>query len=98
MDEGQPLGILEEVKLDAQEIVIPPGGLAMLFSDGLNEATDSQGIQFGLPRLQQVLAANRLENAKTICHRLWQAVNSHSGEQPHQDDFVTVVIKRLQSA
>jgi serine phosphatase RsbU (regulator of sigma subunit) len=94
MDEGQPLGILEEVKLDVQEVVIPPGGLAMLFSDGLNEATDSQGVQFGLPRLQQILAANRLENAKTICTRLWQAVNAHSGEQPHQDDFVTVVVKR----
>lgn len=98
MDEGQPLGILERVKLDVKEMVIPPGGLALFFSDGLTEAADSQGVQFGLTRIQQVLAANRQESAKTICNQLWQAVNIHSGEQPHQDDFVTVVIKRHQPA
>jgi serine phosphatase RsbU (regulator of sigma subunit) len=94
MDEGQPLGILDEVKLDMQEVVLPPGGLALFFSDGLSEAADAQGFQFGLLRIQQVLAASRQESAKTICARLWEAVNTHSGEQPHQDDFVSVVVKR----
>ena len=94
MGEGQPLGILDEVKLDVQEVIIPPGGLALLFSDGLNEAADSQGNPFGFERILQELATNRLESAKTICTRLWQAVNAHSGALPHQDDFVTVVVKR----
>ena len=94
MDIGQPLGLFEHVKLDVQEVVIPRGGLALLFSDGLNEAVDSQGCLFGFDRIKQVLFAHRGECARTICKRLWEAARAHSGETPHQDDFVAVVIKR----
>lgn len=95
MDEGQPLGLFEEVKLDMQEVIIPRGGLALLFSDGLNEATDAQGNAFGLERIKQELSAHRFDSAKTICGKLWEAVDTHSGKAPHQDDFLTVVVKRL---
>jgi phosphoserine phosphatase RsbU/P len=95
MDAGQPLGIFREVKLDVQEVTIPPGGLALLYSDGLSEATDAQWQEFGVKRIAQILSDQRLESASQICHRLWEAVAAHSGELRHQDDFVTVVVKRL---
>jgi sigma-B regulation protein RsbU (phosphoserine phosphatase) len=94
MDIGQPLGIFDNVKLDIQEVFIPLGGLALLFSDGLNEATDPQGNEFGNERIAQELFINRGENAKEICKKLWTAVNNHSGDWPYQDDFVTVIVKR----
>lgn len=94
MDEGQPLGLFEEVKLDAQEVIIPPGGTALLFSDGLSEAADAKGKPFGFERIQRELAEQRNQTAKGICKKLWEAVNTHSAEMPHQDDFVTVVVKR----
>ncbi len=92
--EGQPLGIFEDVKLDFQEVVIPNGGLALLYSDGLSEAADAQGNSFGLERVQNELRANRHLSARAICERLWGAVEAHSGDLPHQDDFVTMVVKR----
>jgi sigma-B regulation protein RsbU (phosphoserine phosphatase) len=92
--DGQPLGIFEEVELDLQEVIIPRGGLALLFSDGLNEAADSQNNEFGFERIKQELFTHRLEGAKAICAKLWEAVAAHSHELPHQDDFVTVVVKR----
>jgi serine phosphatase RsbU (regulator of sigma subunit) len=91
---GQPLGIFDNVMLDLQEVVIPPGGLALLFSDGLNEAEDSQGNEFGFEHITQELFINREESAKTICKKLWNAVKNHSGDLTHQDDFVTVIVKR----
>ena len=94
MDVGQPLGLFDNVKLDIQELIIPTGGLALLFSDGLNEAADSQEKEFGFERITQELFTNREESAKVICKKLWNAVNTHSGDLPHQDDFVTVIIKR----
>lgn len=95
MEVGQPLGLFEEVKLDTQEVIIPRGGLALLFSDGLSEATDSQGIEFGFEGIQRELSGQRHEPAKTICEKLWKAVEVHSGDMPHQDDFTAVVMKRL---
>lgn len=93
--EGQPLGLFEEVKLDTQEVIIPRGGLALLYSDGLNEAADSQGNQFGFEGIERELSRQRSESSRTICERLWKAVEEHSGDIPHQDDFTAVVMKRL---
>ena len=94
MDTGQPLGLFEHVLLDVQQAVIPPGGLLLLFSDGLNEAADALGNEFGFERIRQELFTHRAESARTICNKLWEAVDAHSGELPHQDDFVTVLVKR----
>jgi len=92
--EGQALGLLEEVKLTLKEVVIPPGGLALLFSDGLNEAVDSQGVEFGFKHIKQELFNHREESAAEICIKLWEAVVSYSGDEANQDDFTAVVVKR----
>lgn len=94
MIEGQPLGIFPDVKIDQQEILLPKGGLALLFSDGLVEAMDSDGQEFGLERVRAEFARFRKVPADEICNRLWEAVKSHSDEHLHQDDFTAVVIKR----
>lgn len=92
--EGQPLGLFDNVQIDHHEITIPRGGLVFLYSDGLNEAVDNSGSQFGLIRLNENLLRNRNENAQIICDHLWEAVQQHCGDIPHQDDFTTVLIKR----
>ncbi len=95
MDTGQPLGLFENVKLDMQTAAIPRGGLALLFSDGLSEAADGQGNAFGLEGIRRELANQRGERAQTICEKLWKAVEIHSGDRSHQDDFTVVAVKRL---
>jgi sigma-B regulation protein RsbU (phosphoserine phosphatase) len=95
--DGQPLGVLDNMRIDQGQFTIPDGGLALLFSDGLNEAVDSQGNVFGMARVKNELLAFRGENAKKICENLWKSVRKHSGEVPHQDDFTTVIIKRGQN-
>ncbi len=92
--EGQPLGLFEDVELDVQEVQIPPGGLALLFSDGLNEAADPAGSEFGFERIRRVLSEHCHESARAICKQLWGVVTAYTGDLPPQDDFVTVVVKR----
>jgi serine phosphatase RsbU (regulator of sigma subunit) len=94
MNRGQPLGVFEDVQIDHQQFTLSQGGTVLLHSDGLNEAADSQGREFGIQRIRQELFAHRKKSAGTICQKLWQAVQSYSGEIQHQDDFTTVVIKR----
>ena len=59
------------IKIDRQCITIPKGGMVLLHSDGLNEAADAQGKEFGFERIQEELLACRRESARTICDRLW---------------------------
>jgi serine phosphatase RsbU (regulator of sigma subunit) len=92
--EAQPLGLYPQINLDRQQYYLPAGGLALFFSDGLNEAADPQGNEFGLERIRQHLIARRAEPAQMICEHLWQAVRAYSDPNPHQDDFTAVVVKR----
>ena len=94
VEEGQPLGVIDNLHIDQQQFIIPEGGLARLFSDGLHEVFNSQGDIFGLDRIKSELLVHRQESAGMICNKLWLAVQNHSGEIPHQDDFTTVVVKR----
>jgi sigma-B regulation protein RsbU (phosphoserine phosphatase) len=91
---GQPLGIFNSFLIDQQQITIPHGGLAMFFSDGLYEAYNSRGDAFGLERIKKLMISHRHEPARIICDKLWKAVQIHSGEIPHQDDFTVVIVKR----
>jgi serine phosphatase RsbU (regulator of sigma subunit) len=93
-DQGQALGVIKNIKLGVQEVIIPLGGVLLLFSDGLNEAVDSKGNEFGIENIQKELHKHRHKNSKVICKKLWEAVGIHSGDMSHQDDFTTVVVKR----
>ncbi|MEN8173267.1 MAG: GAF domain-containing SpoIIE family protein phosphatase, partial [Chloroflexota bacterium] len=92
--EGQPLGVFEDISIDSNQFIIPEGGLVLLFSDGLYEAADASGAPFGFERAKEVLRTYRHQSAERICQELWRAVQNHSGEDLHQDDFTTVVVKR----
>ena len=94
MDEGQPLGLFEDVKIDQQCITIPRGGMVLLHSDGLNEASNAEGKEFGFERIKEILIHNRNESSRVICDQLWAAVQNYRASLIEQDDFTTLVIKR----
>ena len=91
---GMALGVLEEICLDTRMVTIPPGGLALIYSDGLSEAQDLRGNQFGVERLVAALPEIRHLPADGICARLLSLVQEFSGDQPQSDDFTVVTIKR----
>ncbi len=92
--QGMALGLLEEIQLDAHSVTIPPGGLAVVYSDGLSEAMDSAGNQFGVERLAAALPSICHLPAEQVCTSLWNRVQAFSGDEPQTDDFTVVVIKR----
>jgi sigma-B regulation protein RsbU (phosphoserine phosphatase) len=91
---GKSLGIFNKIIIDQQQCIIPKGGLALFFSDGLFEAVNPAGKFFGIKRVKELLVAHRQESASSICKNLWAAVQEFSEDIPHQDDFTTVVVKR----
>lgn len=91
---GKSLGIFDKINLDQQRCIIPKGGLALFFSDGLYEAVNPSGQFFGINRVKELLVTYRQESANKICRNLWEAVQDFSEEIPHQDDFTTVIVKR----
>jgi len=92
---GQPLGLFGNLPIDEERITIPPGGTLLLFTDGLNEASDMDGIEFGYEALADSLSSGRRKRAQRICEHLWDVIHVYGQGMPQDDDFTAVVIKRL---
>jgi phosphoserine phosphatase RsbU/P len=91
---GQALGLFDLLLVDEQIINIPEGGIALIISDGLSEAADDQGNEFGYERLRKVISENHNNPAQKICGQLWDAIQTHTGSTQLQDDFTALIIKR----
>ena len=92
---GQPLGLFGNLPIDEERITVQPGGTLLLFTDGLNEASNAAGLAFGdAGGLSASLASARHKRAQRICEHLWDDIQAFSVGLPQGDDFTAVVIKR----
>jgi len=92
---GQPLGLFGNLPIDEERIAIPAGGTLLLCTDGLNEASNVDGIAFGDEgRLANSLVSARHKRAQRICEHLWDDIQAFGEGLPQGDDFTAVVIKR----
>ncbi|MBW6465889.1 MAG: SpoIIE family protein phosphatase [Brevefilum sp.] len=95
MGSSQAIGLFEDLQIDEQTVKIPPGGVVLLYSDGLSEATDSADRQFGEERLPLVLRDLIRQEPQAMCEGLWEEAQLYCGVNPQQDDFTLVVIKSV---
>jgi PAS domain S-box-containing protein len=86
-----PLGIIEfdEETAEITTIEMQPGEQLVLFSDGLIEAADSGGNQFGMDRLCEVLAK---ADAGRRIDAVRGALYAHAGIGPLHDDVSLLVV------
>jgi serine phosphatase RsbU (regulator of sigma subunit) len=71
-----------------------PGDLVLLHTDGVVEAHDSKGREFGAPRLKRLLVQARRESAREVVRRVVDAARSWSHGAPAEDDMTAVAIRR----
>jgi hypothetical protein len=92
---GFPLGIREPIDLRRESTLLLPGETLVLFTDGLPEAVDAQGDAFSFERLQELTRQGG--SAASVLDRLLSAHRLHRGEEPLQDDWTLVVVRRAAS-
>ena len=63
----------------------------VLFTDGLTEAVDASGEQFGEERLIRLLREHRHESAEDLKEILFNAVGEFCGDTFHDDAALMVV-------
>lgn len=90
---GIILGVFPNIPLEERETVIAPGDVVLFYTDGLTEAMNAQGEEFGEARLRQVIADNRDLSAGEIANALLEAVEAFTGYAPQSDDRTLVVFK-----
>jgi sigma-B regulation protein RsbU (phosphoserine phosphatase) len=88
-----PLGIDREAKFDQGDQVVLPGDKIFLYTDGLIEAPDSSGDQYGMERLMTVLESSQKESNKQIKTNVLDSVRQFTGGHLDHDDITLMAIE-----
>ncbi|MEM7201262.1 MAG: SpoIIE family protein phosphatase [Planctomycetota bacterium] len=89
---GVPLNVSDDPELQpgCGVVELAPGEVVLLYSDGLSEAADSTGEQFGEARIAEVLAAAGAETGE----RLMARVGAFTAGLAPRDDTTVVTLAR----
>jgi len=90
---GIPLGLLEDTEYDEVTIHAHPGDAFVFFSDGIIDAVNRDGEQFGRPRVEEVVARNHELGAEKLVDAVIDAVRKFSDGVDAYDDETVVVMK-----
>jgi serine phosphatase RsbU (regulator of sigma subunit) len=83
---GTLIGVLSEIRVDTSEVVLAPGDVCLLFTDGITEARGPVGgDQFGEHRLAEVLAECAGTPAEAVVERVMMLVDRWIGDAEHDD-------------
>jgi len=91
---GLALGCFESFPFEESQVQLNPGDWLIVFSDGISEAVNNAGEEFGEARLSELATANRDASAAELIEKILQSVGAHAGDRPQLDDMTLVVVKR----
>ena len=87
---GIALGLMPDLDYDNSTVTLAPGDLIVLYTDGVTEAFDEQGNQFGTERLQEVFAGAEPKDVQDANRAVFEAVEKFAGDTPQSDDITCV--------
>lgn len=93
MANGQALGLFDEVTIDEQTIQLTKNSVLLLFTDGIPDATNPQGMRFGKNSMTRTVSHLLQMSAANVCSEIIRKVIKHQ-ENSHQFDDMTVIVVR----
>ncbi len=90
---GLPIGLFNNATYDEITLRGQPGDLFLFFSDGILDATSSQGELFGRQRLEKIVRAKAHGSAEELVDTIFTAVSDHAEGVETFDDQTIVAIK-----
>jgi serine phosphatase RsbU (regulator of sigma subunit) len=94
---GRPLGLLPGGGYEDNLLRIRPGDSLFLYTDGLVEAENELGEDFGTARLEAILRRESGWGLETLIADVEQAVRRHRGPMEAHDDTTMVVLKTTET-
>ena len=95
-ESGLPIAIQDGMDYESVTIKFDVGDIAVMYTDGVNEAMNASDEEFGMERVRTLTSQGG--DADVIKDRIVQAVLNHVGSAPPFDDMCLVVIERITSA
>ena len=91
---GVALGVAPGLEFRSRTVQLDPGDVVVLYTDGVTEAVDANGEQFGVKRMHEVFAAGPPADSEQATRAMFRAVRSFVGDTPQFDDITCLVLRR----
>ena len=91
-----PCEIFDEM-IEDHETNFENGDCLFLYTDGVTEATNDEGTEFGIKNLENFVTTNSSLSPKKINRKLISKLDSFSSSQFERDDITLLTIKKTQS-
>jgi serine phosphatase RsbU (regulator of sigma subunit) len=95
---GVPIGLLPMAPYRADETTLLPGDILLIYTDGIVEAVDPEGEEYGLDRLKEVCLGHRGEPCAQLAATLEGDLETFARGVPFADDRTVVMARRLAGA
>lgn len=90
---GRPLGVGDDARFDSVPVELGPGSSLVLYTDGVTEARDDEGVQFGEAGLIRLLTRPGPDAAECIAETIATAVAERvRGSRYEADDLAVLAI------
>jgi sigma-B regulation protein RsbU (phosphoserine phosphatase) len=89
---GMALGLWETLTLDEHKVMLEPGSTLLLFTDGMTDCRDPNGVPFGLEGIKSTLSGLSGKSAQEVCDRLFNTLMNYQNGAKQDDDVTLVAI------
>ncbi len=90
-----PLGYMAQSNLaESISLVLEPGDILGLISDGIYEYENEDGVQFGQEGVRRIIDSMPGAPAKDLVPAIMNAAREHGGSAPQADDITIVLVRR----
>ncbi|MFL6211560.1 MAG: PP2C family protein-serine/threonine phosphatase [Pyrinomonadaceae bacterium] len=90
---GTVVGAFDFARYEEAAATLAPGDLLLIFSDGLSEAQNTTGEEYGEDRLLQLALRHRDRSADELRRAIFDEIEIWSGGQERGDDQTVVIVK-----
>ncbi len=94
---GIALGVIPDLDFLENTVVLSPGDTVIFYTDGVTEAMDDDGEEFGTARLFEVFADGPPIDSEEANNAVFRAVRDFVGDTPQSDDITCMVLYRRES-
>jgi len=89
------MGLFEVWHCETAEVQLTPGDMLVLYTDGVTEATNTNGEEFGESRLVDALASHSHLPLEPLLQAVVETVQRFSSGSEQQDDITLVIARAL---
>jgi sigma-B regulation protein RsbU (phosphoserine phosphatase) len=90
---GLPIGIRAEAPYASGSVVLAPGDWLVIFTDGVVEAVNTVGEEYGEARLLAVVASAASVSPAEMMQRILAGLDVFVGNTPQHDDVTCLLLK-----